>query len=129
MSDFLHRFLLRHAFAFYAGTLGLSDDHDRLTAIAGYILAHRLDRITNRDVQRGNRTMRGLEEKDIRPLLEQLSALGWLDRIDGPRPTTPPHWVVNPVVHAKFADRARQEEVRRRAAREAIAGLIGRAER
>lgn len=129
VSDFLHRFLLRHAFAFYAGTLGLSDDHDRLTAIAGYILAHRLDRITNRDVQRGNRTMRGLEEKDIRPLLEQLSALGWLDRIDGPRPTTPPHWVVNPVVHAKFADRARQEEVRRRAAREAIAGLIGRAER
>lgn len=125
VADFLHRFLLRHAFAFYAGTLGLSDDHDRLTAIAGYILAHRLDRITNRDVQRGDRTMRALREQDIRPLLEQLAALGWLNRIDAPRPSSHAHWAVNPVVHARFADRARQEEARRRAARETIAGLVG----
>ena len=57
---FLHGFLLAHALAFYAGVLELSNAHDRLTAVAGYILAHRLDRITNRDIQRGNRTMRGL---------------------------------------------------------------------
>lgn len=124
VSDFMHRFLLRHAFAFYAGTLGLSDDHDRLTAIAGYILTHRLEQITNRDVQRGDRTMRALKEQDIRPLLEQLAALGWLYRIDGPRPSSHPYWAVNPAVHARFADRAQKEEARRQAARKTIADLV-----
>jgi hypothetical protein len=124
VADFLHRFLLRHAVAFYAGTLGLSDDHDRLAAIAGYILAHRLERVTNRDVQRGDRTMRAIRECDIRPLLEQLSALGWLTRTDGPRPSLSPHWLVNPAVHIRFADRARQEADRRAEAKAAIRGIL-----
>ncbi len=123
VAAFLHHFLLAHAIAFYSGVLGLSDDHDRLTAIAGYILTHKLDRITNRDVQRGDRTMRGLKEHEIRPLLEQLAALGWLDRIDPPRPSSPPHWQVNPAVHQKFADRAAAEAQRRHAARETIQGI------
>lgn len=123
VAAFLHRFLLAHAIAFYSGVLGLSDDHDRLTAIAGYILTHKLDRITNRDVQRGDRTMRGLKEHEIRPLLEQLDALGWLNRIDPPRPSAPPHWQVNPEVHRKFADRASREKERRSKARETIRDL------
>ena len=114
-----------HAFAFYAGILGLSDDHDRLTAIASYILAHGLERVTHRDVQRGDRAMRKIAEHDIRPLLEQLAALGWLEMIPGPRPTQPPHWLVNPAVHARFADRASAEAARRKAAREVIAELTG----
>lgn len=122
--DFLHKFLLPHAVAFYGGVLGLSDDHDRLQAIAGYILAHKLERITNRDVQRGDRTMRAIREADIRPLLEQLDALGWLDRIDGPRPSSQPHWIVNPAVHHRFRDRAKQEAARRAEARQAIAGVL-----
>ena len=61
---FLHGFLLPHALAFYAGVLGLSNDHDRLTAVAGYILAHKLEEITNRDVQRGDRTMRNLTKRE-----------------------------------------------------------------
>lgn len=120
VANFLHRFLLAHAIAFYSGVLGLSDDHDRLTAIAGHILTHKLDRITNRDVQRGDRTMRGLKEHEIRPLLEQLDALGWLDRVDPPRPSSAPHWQVNPAVHQKFADRASREKARRSKARQAI---------
>jgi len=39
VADFMHRFLLRHALAFYAGVLGLADEHDRLAAVAGFILA------------------------------------------------------------------------------------------
>lgn len=126
VSEFLHRFLLPHSIAFYGGVLGLSDDHDRLTAIAGHILAHKLEKITNRDVQRGDRTMRGLKDFEVRPLLEQLSALGWLDRIDPPRRSSAPHWVVNPLVHERFADRAASENRRRKAAREAIQALVGR---
>ncbi len=121
VAGFLHGFLLRHAAAFYGGVLGLSDDHDRLQAIAGYILARKLDRLTNRDVQRGDGTMRSIREADIRPLLEQLAALGWLERVDGARPTSQPHWLVNPAVHQKFEERARAEEARRADARAAIA--------
>ena len=124
VAAFLHDFLLGHAIAFYSGVLGLSDDHDRLTAIAGHILTHKLERVTNRDVQRGDRTMRGLKEFEIRPLLEQLAALGWLDRIDPPKPSSPPHWQVNPAVHQKFADRADAEERRRSAVRENIQRLV-----
>lgn len=123
VAAFLHKFLLPHAFAFYAGTLGLSDDHDRLTAIAGYILAHRLERVTNRDVQRGDRAMRAIREQDIRPLLEQLAALGWLEMVPGPRPTQPPHWLVNPAVHARFADRASGEGAKRKEARKIFQNL------
>ncbi len=125
VASFLHEFLLKHAVAFYAGALGLSDDHDRLTAVAGYILARRLDVVTNRDVQRGDRTMRGLREHEIRPLLEQLAALGWLEQVPGPRPSLPPHWIVNPVVHERFADRAEAEHKRRADARAALSGLLG----
>src|SRR3984893_5791529 len=39
---FIHSFLFPHALAFYAGILGLADDHDRLAAVAGYVLAYKL---------------------------------------------------------------------------------------
>jgi hypothetical protein len=123
--NFMQRFLLPHAVAFYAGVLGLSDDHERLTAVAGYILARRLDRITNRDVQRGDRTMRGLGRNDIESIFHQLDAFGWITREPGPRFTDPPHWVVNPEVHARFAAKAEQEAARRLREREMIAELIG----
>ena len=126
VADFLERFLLPHAIAFYGSILGLSDDHNRLAAIAGHILSHKLERVTNRDVQRGDRAMRGLTEKEIRPLLEQLAALGWLCQIDPPRPTSPPHWQVNPAVHIKFGERAKLESDRRATAQKTIAELLGR---
>jgi hypothetical protein len=128
VADFLHGFLLPHALAFYAGVLGLSNDHDRLTAVAGYILARRLERITNRDVQRGDRTMRRLDRRDIQSIFDQLDALGWIGRETGPRPTDQPHWLVNPAVHRKFADRARAEAERRHKDRALIAGLMERAD-
>jgi hypothetical protein len=124
VAQFLHNFLLPHAVAFYAGVLGLSDDHDRLTAVAGYVLARKLDRITNRDVQRGDRTMRGLTRRDIERLFEQLDALGWINRIESKRFGDPPQWVVNPEVHRLFQERAKKEAARRSSIRAAIAGAI-----
>ena len=100
------------------------DDPERLAAEANFILAHKLDKVTNRDVQRGDRAMRGLAEKDIRPLFEQLEALGWLGRAPNLRPSLPPIWVVNPLVHTKFAERAGKEAARRRESREAIKDLL-----
>jgi hypothetical protein len=123
VAEFLHGFLLRHAFAFYAGTLGLSDDHDRITAVAGYILAHKLNVITNRDVQRGDRTMRGLDRPSIARIFEQMEALGWVEAEPGRRATDPSRWKVNPEVHLRYAARAEQERRRRKEARAVIAEL------
>ena len=77
----LHGFLLPHAVAFYTGALGVSDSHDSLTAVAGYILAHKLKKITNRDVARGDRAMRKLDPKQVEAVFGQLEAMGgWIGR-------------------------------------------------
>ena len=120
---FLHGFLLPHAMAFYAGVLGLSNDHDRLEAVAGYILARKLERVTNRDIQHGDRTMRRLSRPETEAVLDQLDALGWVDRLPGPSPSSPPQWIVNPVVHTKFAQRAADEAERRSRERKIIAAM------
>jgi hypothetical protein len=125
VGTFLNGFLLRHALAFYAGVLKLSSDHDTLTSVAGYVLAHKLERITNRDVQRGDWTMRGLDKRAIEAVLDQLDVLGWVDRVDGPRPSSSPQWVVNPAVHIKFAQRASVEKERRARNRKIWAEKLG----
>jgi hypothetical protein len=120
VADFLQRFLLPHAMAFYAGTLALSDDHDRLTQIAGYILAKKLTRITNRDVQHGINAFRGLERQNIESVFDQLEALGWLMRMPGSQWSKPPHWLVNPEVHRRFTERAAREATERAKQREML---------
>jgi hypothetical protein len=120
----MHYFLLPHACSFYVGMLGLSDDHERLTAVAGFILAHKLNHITNRDIQRGDRTMRGLERQDIDSIFQQLDALGWISLTTGPRPSSPTHWIVNPAVHQLFAQRAEREAVERAKQREMLAKMF-----
>jgi ribosomal protein S19E (S16A) len=107
--------------------LGLLDDHDHLAAVAGYILARKVDKITNRHVQRGDRTMRSLAKKDVERVFEQLDALGWVTRTPAKRTSDPPHWIVNPVVHELFKERAQSEEKRRSDAKEAIARALKKA--
>jgi hypothetical protein len=124
VADFLHGFLLRHAVAFYTSVFGLADDHDRLAAVAGYILARKIDIFTNRHIQRGDRTMRGLKKREIEDVFSQLDALGWIDVLPRLRTNDPPRGKVNPEVHVLFAERARKEEERRRRAREEIAAAL-----
>jgi hypothetical protein len=52
VAAFMRLFLRPHALAFYGGVLDLSDDDDRLKAIAGYVLAHKVTTLTVRDVMR-----------------------------------------------------------------------------
>jgi hypothetical protein len=123
VADFLSRFLLPHALAFYTNIYGLSDDHDRLTAIAGYILAHKVERLTNRVIQRGDRTMRGLRRYEIENICHQLSTLGWVTEAQRRRATDPPRWDVNPEVHRLYQKRAELEVIRRRQQHEFIASI------
>jgi hypothetical protein len=122
---FLHGFLLPHAMAFYVGVLGLGNDHDSMTAIAGYILAHNLMKITNRDLKRGDQIMRRLDPDQALATFEQLEALGWLDRVPSPRHGKPSHWIVTPLVHWKFAERAKSEAARRAEVRQIISEAMG----
>jgi hypothetical protein len=124
VAQFLHQFLLRHALAFYSGVLDLSDDHDRLAAVAGHILAHKLEHVTNRDVQRGDRTMRRLTRRETDSVFEQLSAFGWLFYVPPKRAGDPPSWNVNPEVHRLFADRAKQEAARREEFKKLLADTL-----
>lgn len=129
VARFLHEFLLPHAVAFYGGILGLSDDHDRLTAVAGYILTHELEMVGTRDVARGDRTMRGLTRAETIRIFEQLEALGWVSAMPAPaRSNAAPTWMVNPAVHAAFIERRNTEAARRKRAQEAVAqaGKAGR---
>jgi hypothetical protein len=127
VADFMYRFLLPHAVAFYCGVLGLADEHDRLASVAGHILAHRLERVTNRDIHRGDRTMRHLTQRETDEVFEQFEALGWVTRTPGPRQGL--HWLVNPEVHIRFAERAAKEAEQRAATRKLIANQIGGAAR
>jgi hypothetical protein len=124
VEQFLHSFLFPHALAFYSGLLGLADDHNRLTAVAGYILARELAAVTNRDIARGDRTMRGLTKAETSAVFEQLEALGWVTRTPGPRPGDPLHWNVNPKVHQKFTARAKREAEERQRDRDMIAAMF-----
>jgi Protein of unknown function (DUF3987) len=126
VADFIRRFLLPHATGFYAGMLELSDNHDRLTKVAGHILAKKLPRITNRDVQRGNNAMRGLERQEIENIFDQLEALGWVFRTPGPYKSNPLHWLVNPEVHRRFAERAARETTERAREREMLQEMFAR---
>jgi hypothetical protein len=124
VADFMRRFMLPHATAFYAGLLALSDGHDRLADVAGYILAKKLTRIGNRDVQHGNRAMRGLKRQEIEDIFDQLEALGWLIQTPGPRWSSPPRWLVNPEVHRRFAERAEREAAERTKTREMLVEMF-----
>jgi hypothetical protein len=128
VAGFLHDFLLPHALAFYAGILGLSNDHDALTAIAGYILAHKCERIAYRDCKRGDGIMKRLSQREAEACFEQLDALGWVTRTPGQTPADRPKWVVNPLVHQKFAERGKVEAERRERERETISRLLRGAE-
>ena len=56
---------------------------------------------------------------------DELAAWGWLERAPGPRSNSQPQWNVNPLVHERFADRAKAEAERRKNAREMLHELYG----
>ncbi|GAB1362400.1 hypothetical protein MASR1M32_16360 [Rhodobacter sp.] len=119
----MHEFLLPHAAAFYQNVLGLSSDWDRLQDLAMYIVAHKLQEIDARTVQRGDRALRSLKNDEIRPLFEQLSALGWIESVQGPRRDSTKH-IVNPQVHVLFEGRAQAEIDRRNKAKAELRSLF-----
>jgi hypothetical protein len=122
-AGFLEQFLFPHAVAFYTDVLGMADRNDYVLAMAGFILAHRLDTITVREVRRGDRVMRGMSTDEAQAVLEQLDAFGWLQPVPSIRRDSN-LWQVLPSVHKLFADRADAEKTRREEVRKIIADSL-----
>lgn len=121
---FIHDFLLPHTVSFYVGVLGITDGHEVLTAIAGYILAHsEVAEVTFRTIQRGDRTAKTLTRDEGHRLLERLEYLGWLQPMEMARNGTASRWRVNERVRELFAEKGRREATRRKQAREALRQL------
>jgi hypothetical protein len=119
-ADFLHEFLFPHSLAFYQNVLGMSDKQDALLSVAGWILTHRPEKMTVRDVQRGDRIMREMDREQAEDVLRRLDAMSWLE----PMPTARRDsitYVVNPDVYVEFEHRAEKEKGRRERVRELIA--------
>ncbi len=121
VATFMREFLRPHMIAFYRGALDLSDKHDELKMIAGYILTHKPETMNSREVQKSVWSMRRLGAREVASFMEQLEAFGWLFRHPPPRMGALPVWKVNPAIHVHFAEQAKVEAERRAAARATIA--------
>ncbi len=115
---FLHEYILRHSMAFYSSTIGMSEDQDVIEDVAGYIVAHGVEKVSLRTFQRGSTRMRKLTRPQVEPICHQLEAMGWLDTIDAR--ATQFICKVNPRVHEVFGSRAEIERSRRGDVRERI---------
>jgi len=86
--------------------------------IGGFILARAQPRVTLRDVVQAYGALRAPEaRRELLGVMESLVTVGWLRPEPQSNPARPPAaWMVNPALHAVFAERAgREREARRRA--------------
>jgi hypothetical protein len=125
VAQFMVRFIRPSAVAFYAGLLGMSAGHDRLLDLAAWIVAAKIDEVKARDVQRSGQTFRHVHADEVRLLCEKLEAFGWGSWGEPGEKSNRRPFVVNPRVHAIFAERGAAEADRRAKARELIRQTVG----
>lgn len=94
--------------------------------IAGHILAHRMDRITSRDIVRAYRELRPPEARaELDAVMASLTTIGWLEPEVPSNPVKPVSgWTVNPAAHIAFEAKAERERSLREKSREHIAADI-----
>ena len=90
VAKFMHEFLLPHAIAFYRNLYGLSDQHERLIAVAGTSWRtsslNSPTAISSVECARCAVSIAGI----LRVSAIQLNALGWVNRVPGRRLNDPP---------------------------------------
>lgn len=110
--DFLYDFLYPHAIAFYTDVIGLSDRQDEMQNIAGWILTHKPDTFTLRDIFNNCRAVKSMDNVAVDAILQRLDAFGWITQIPTSRRDSKA-WRVNFKVHDLFKQKAAEEEKRR----------------
>jgi hypothetical protein len=116
---YLTEFVFGHARVLY-DRLGGKADYGRARTVAGLIMARGLTSITDRDLQRASKQLRGPKKDNIRQeVMAELDSWNWVRPYGVPSGRCS-RWEVNPAVHdgrfAKIAaeERARREEMRGR---------------
>ena len=125
VADFMHEVLLPNLLRAEA-VMFATVQTTHAQWIAGLILAHRMDRITTRDVVRAYGALRSPEARDeLAAVMASLVAIGWLEP-EAPRNPVKPvfAWSVNPAVHIAFEARAERERKRRDIARDQLTADI-----
>ena len=121
VAEFMHRFLLPHALAFYSR---------RARPGRRARPARRGRRVhTGAQAREGDQPRRPARRRHHakadpaghRGDVRAAEALGWVTRTQGPRST---HWTVNPRAHVRYAARASEEAERRATGRELIANVL-----
>jgi hypothetical protein len=120
VTEFMRNILLPHLLRAEA-IMFATEQTGHARWIAGHILARNLGTVTTRDIIRAYRLLRAPENRrELLEVMSSLEAVGWVreksDR-DGRPPTS---WLVNPAVHAKFAEHAAQEKASRTAAQAGV---------
>jgi hypothetical protein len=114
-ASYMRRVLLPHLIRAYETMLSTTlTGHAQW--IAGHILAHRLDRITVRDVARAYIKLEAPEtRKDLYTTMAALVSIGWLDPVAPHNPLAEVSaWRVNPAVHTMFPEHAARERTERK---------------
>jgi hypothetical protein len=96
--------------------------------IAGYILSHGMERVSIRDVVRSYKTLSAPEaRRELDAVMASLVSVSWLEPEEPSNPAKGVSaWTVNPIVHSRFAARAKAEAERRAKAKEQIAEAVER---
>ncbi|MXO75335.1 DUF3987 domain-containing protein [Altererythrobacter aerius] len=124
VAAFMEQFLRPSAIAFYAGILGLSAGHEQLVDLASWIVGTGVQEVKARDVQSSSQSFRHVTADEVRTLCEKLEAFGWGEWAEPAPKSNKPRFLVNPLVHERFADRGKEEIERRAAAREIIRSTL-----
>jgi len=122
----LLKFFLPHSAALYreiVGTGAGGTQHGEW--IAGFILAHGLERVSLRDLRRAYRDLRD-DEDATRRAMRPLEFAGWALPVERSNGKPPQEWVINPAAHRVFGQRAAAEKARREAERAKIQAIAGR---
>src|SRR5690606_17706508 len=125
VARFMAEFIRPSAIAFYAGLLGLSAGHEDLLALASWIVAANITEVKARDVQSSSQSFRHVTADQVRTLCEKLEAFGWGEWAEPGPKSNKPRFLINPLVHERFALRGEEEQARRATVREAIKQALG----
>ncbi len=109
-------FLIPNAIAVYTDYFGGFDQHNGdCRFVAGHILAHKATKLDERDLYRAKRDFESDRKRMVRAIVPLVHA-NWLQPLpSSKRADAIERWLVNPVVHTKFAKR-REQEIREREA-------------
>lgn len=108
--DLMLKFIWPNQVRFYSEFFEKHDaNREHARWIAGHILAHKLERITARDIAVAYRELRDLKDRHILiDAMKTLHAANWVEApVEGKRNSV--SWTVNPMVHVLFEERASEE--------------------